>query len=534
MTPETPQSEETRARPWILAGALIGIAAASAALWAVARPAPVEVVRPRLVAAPEILIAEGVALGPKQVELTLHDPGIVVQMLVTPGSEVAAKQVIARLGSQSGARDLERAEAVVKDARAELEAVRRAIAREPGGAPESTASDTLGQARDEVRRRREEFARLAKEASDSRDAMREMKDATRELESARSRLEIEQAHVDRMTKLRDHARQLMTEGKTEPETLAQAQLDLDHATRKLEAAKRGLNAAQERSDALRSRAKQETGEQFEKARRALADAEASYAAALREQQAGDEPERAPSILEKRRQALDERLKAALERLERAQDMRDRIDASLRTTDVESPFDGVITEVLRHEGDYVSAESVVLTIVEGKPPIARMQVPAADAARIRLGQTARVTLRGSPDETFEATVSEVPETGGAKDVVTVRLQLNAGADAVDGRKPALAEIIVDADRQLPAVAEACLVRVGEEASVLLIEGGHIRRRAVRPGPRTEEGTAILEGLTLNDLVVLDPLSVKEGARARPVEVKTATKAEARGKRPANAQ
>ena len=82
---------------------------------------------------------------------------------------------------------------------------------------------------------REEFARLAKEASDSRDAMREMKDATRELESARSRLEIEQAHVDRMTKLRDHARQLMTEGKTEPETLAQAQLDLDHATRKLEA-----------------------------------------------------------------------------------------------------------------------------------------------------------------------------------------------------------------------------------------------------------------------------------------------------------
>ncbi len=157
MTPETPQSEETRARPWILAGALIGIAAASAALWAVARPAPVEVVRPRLVAAPEILIAEGVALGPKQVELTLHDPGIVVQMLVTPGSEVAAKQVIARLGSQSGARDLERAEAVVKDARAELEAVRRAIAREPGGAPESTASDTLGQARDEVRRRREEL-----------------------------------------------------------------------------------------------------------------------------------------------------------------------------------------------------------------------------------------------------------------------------------------------------------------------------------------------------------------------------------------
>ncbi|NSW56371.1 MAG: efflux RND transporter periplasmic adaptor subunit [Armatimonadetes bacterium] len=533
MTPETPPSYDTRTRRWLLVGAIIGILAAGAALWSVARPAPVEVIRPRMTLAPEILSVDGVVLGPKQVELTLHDPGIIVQMLVTPGSEVSANQVIARLGSQSGARDLERAEAVVKDARAELDAVRRAIEREPDSTPELAATDTLAQARNEVRRLREEFARLAKEASDSRDAMREMKDATKELESARSRLEIEQAHVDRMTKLRDHARQLMTEGKKEPEVLAQAQLDLDRATRKLEAAKRGLAAAQERSDALRSRARRELGEELEKARRALEDAEARYVAALREQQSTDGPEPAPNILEKRRQALDERLKAALERLERAENLRDQIDASLRTTDVKSPFDGIITEVLRQEGDFVSAESVVLTIAEARPPVARVQVPARDAARIRLGQTARVALRGSPDESFEATVSEVPEPGDEREVVTVTLQLNASADAVEGRKPALADIIVDADRQLPAVAEACLVRVGQEAYVLLVEGGHIRRRPVLPGPRTDEGTAILEGLTVDDLVVLDPLSVKVGARARPVEVKTATEAEAIGKRPENA-
>lgn len=530
MTAEPGNTEHGRRRAWLIAGALVGLGAAGWAMFALTRPAAVETLRPKMVFVPEVVQVEGIAVGPKEVELTLHTPGILVQVLVTPGSKVAAEQVIVRLASQSGARDLERAEAVVKDARAELEGVRRALEREAGALEELRAAQPaapvsgLAQAREEVGKLREEVARLAREAGDSREAERELKTAAQEMESARARVDIERAHAERMAALRARTLQLMTEGKASASDVAEAQVDLNKAKRKLDEANRALEETRERWSGIRGRANPGSLERFEKARRALDDAEKRYAALARDQR-GDSAGETETVADTRSAALRERLRAALERLERAEDTRDQIDASLRITDARAPFDGVVTEVLRAEGDVVSAESVVLSIVESKPPVAQMKVPAAEAARIRLGQKAQVALRSAPEATFEASVTEIPEAADAQGTVTVKLELAADPDAVSGRKPAVGEVTVDPNRVLPTVAEACLVRVGEEAWVMVVERGRIARRQVTPGPVTPEGTAILEGLTASDLVALAPLQVKEGSRARAVEVKTASTAEA---------
>jgi RND family efflux transporter MFP subunit len=70
----------------------------------------------------------------------------------------------------------------------------------------------------------------------------------------------------------------------------------------------------------------------------------------------------------------------------------RLQLALRT--VRSPIDGVVTELYRDIGEFVSpADPVVLTIVQLNPLRATFSVPVADIKSIRKGQTIAVRVEG---------------------------------------------------------------------------------------------------------------------------------------------
>lgn len=71
----------------------------------------------------------------------------------------------------------------------------------------------------------------------------------------------------------------------------------------------------------------------------------------------------------------------------------RLQLALRT--VRSPIDGVVTELYRDIGEFVSpADPVVLTIVQLNPLRATFSVPVADIKSIRKGQTIAVRVEGA--------------------------------------------------------------------------------------------------------------------------------------------
>lgn len=70
----------------------------------------------------------------------------------------------------------------------------------------------------------------------------------------------------------------------------------------------------------------------------------------------------------------------------------RLQLALRT--VRSPIDGVVTELYRDIGEFVSpADPVVLTIVQLNPLRATFSVPATDVRSLRKGQTIPVRVDG---------------------------------------------------------------------------------------------------------------------------------------------
>ena len=70
----------------------------------------------------------------------------------------------------------------------------------------------------------------------------------------------------------------------------------------------------------------------------------------------------------------------------------RLQLGLRT--VRSPIDGVVTEIFRDVGEFVSpADPVVLTIVQLNPLRATFSIPMSDVTSVRKGQTVAVRIDG---------------------------------------------------------------------------------------------------------------------------------------------
>lgn len=99
----------------------------------------------------------------------------------------------------------------------------------------------------------------------------------------------------------------------------------------------------------------------------------------------------------------------------------RLQLALRT--VRSPIDGVVTEVFRDIGEFVSpADPVVLTIVQLNPLRTTFSVPVADVKSIRKGQTVPIRIDGVKG-TVNAKVALVsPVINAESQTVRVKLEL----------------------------------------------------------------------------------------------------------------
>lgn len=126
------------------------------------------------------------------------------------------------------------------------------------------------------------------------------------------------------------------------------------------------------------------------------------------------------------------VREALE-IKRLEYERIRLQLALRT--VRSPIDGVVTEVFRDIGEFVSpADPVVVTIVQLDPLRATFSVPVADVKSIRKGQTVPIRIDGTKG-TVNAKVELVsPVINAESQTVRVKLELpNPGNRIRSGAK-----------------------------------------------------------------------------------------------------
>jgi HlyD family secretion protein len=204
-------------------------------------------------------------------------------------------------------------------------------------------------------------------------------------------------------------------------------------------------------------------------------------------------------------------------------------AQLRQTTLLAPFDGIVADTFIEVGEWTSPSPPALPI----PPVLDLidtssiyisaPMDEVDSARIRKGQTARVTVDSHRGQHFPAHVVEVApyvvDRLEQNRTVEIELELDDAALATTllPGTSADAEVILSAHEEVLRVPTSALLEGGK---VLVLESGRLVERALQLGIRNWDFTEVKHGLApwARVVVSLDRAEVKAGARARQTEAR----------------
>jgi len=203
-----------------------------------------------------------------------------------------------------------------------------------------------------------------------------------------------------------------------------------------------------------------------------------------------------------------------------------LDARLERTIVRAPFDGVIVEL---NGEIAEITSPSPPGIPTPPAVDLVEygciyidapIDEVDAAAVRVGMPARVSLDAFRDALFAGTVRRIGAYVEDKEkqarFVTVEIDL-----ADDPRKASLlpgysadAEIILAARTDVTRIPSEALM---EDGGVLIFNpvSGKIEQRSIKKGLANWRWIEVLEGVSVGDKLVLnfDDANVKAGALAQ---------------------
>ncbi len=171
--------------------------------------------------------------------------------------------------------------------------------------------------------------------------------------------------------------------------------------------------------------------------------------------------------------------------------------------IRAPFGGIIAERFVHVGDYVHADTRVVTLLVDDPLRLELTVPEANIASVHPGLVVSFETVALLGRTFTATVKFM---GGEIREATRDLVVEAVTDNHD--HVLLPGMFVTAHLPvgtvtLPVVPTRSLVRHADNDSVFAVVDGHLEERVVQLGPKVGDLVAIADGVKPGEQVVVSP-------------------------------
>lgn len=189
----------------------------------------------------------------------------------------------------------------------------------------------------------------------------------------------------------------------------------------------------------------------------------------------------------------------------------------RKADIAAPFAGAIQQLYPEVGADLVPGSPAFDLVDPHATRVETSVDEADAARVRVGQAAEMTLDAYPGVIFKGTVSLVapavapdPRLGTTRSLaiwveVPPDPRLRIGMSST-------VQVIVAHKSDVLYVPSQLVIGRGAERSVYRLEGETARKVQVRTGLSNWERTEIVSGLSAGDSIIasLDAPGLAEGA------------------------
>lgn len=191
-------------------------------------------------------------------------------------------------------------------------------------------------------------------------------------------------------------------------------------------------------------------------------------------------------------------------------------------EIKAPFDGCVTARHVDTGHYVqpatgtNAKPVMVVARTDRVRIF-VDVPENEAQYADKDDKATITVQALRGEKFTGTVAR---TSWALDEANRTLRVEVHPDNHEGRlRPgmyATTEIVLADRAETLTIPASAVVRTGDSPCVCAVEDGKIVRKPVQLGLRSGPRIEVLEGLDVNDTIVIaEAAALKDGATVEPV-------------------
>jgi RND family efflux transporter MFP subunit len=179
--------------------------------------------------------------------------------------------------------------------------------------------------------------------------------------------------------------------------------------------------------------------------------------------------------------------------------------------------GIVTSVMGEPGQVVNAGQAVVTLAEAGETEVAVAVPEQDAARISVGQTAKVTLWAGPRANVDGRIREIAgQADSASRTYAVRISVDMPPQAMRLGMTALIALTVD-DQSAPIVVPLAALTEengGPIAFVVDTASRIVRKTSVSVVGVGEGGVRIASGLQAGDVIVTAGVQfLQDGMRIR---------------------
>jgi RND family efflux transporter MFP subunit len=194
----------------------------------------------------------------------------------------------------------------------------------------------------------------------------------------------------------------------------------------------------------------------------------------------------------------ESIKAQEALVEQAAAQIDGIRAQIFKTTLRSPINGTITKEEVKLGEIVTANSLVVSIISANNLEIEANIAEADIAKIKIGQSAKVTLDAyGNDVVFDAKIVFIEPAETIIEGVSTyktKLQFDKEDDRIKSGMTANVDILTDTRENTLVIPQRAVYRKDGEESVLIYNDGSFQERKIRTGLRGSDGNIeVLEGL-----------------------------------------
>lgn len=191
---------------------------------------------------------------------------------------------------------------------------------------------------------------------------------------------------------------------------------------------------------------------------------------------------------------------------------------LSYTRITAPIDGVISQRLVKEGNFIQLQAPLFRIDDFDPLLAVLNVPERELRTIRAGLKVAMAVDAIPGAVFEGTVarvSPVVDAGTGTFRVTCEFRDDSGRlkSGMFGRL----SVVYDQRADVLVVPREAILEDEAQPSVFLVRDGKAVRAAVRTGARSGGLVEVIEGVAEGDAVVtVGGATLRDGAKVQVLE------------------